>query len=206
MGKEGLNELQKAVEIAPAKAIPHLFLGMHWLGKKELSKAIQELEISARLDQGNPTIAAQLGEAYAAIGDYGTALQAYQIAASLAPEEPTFWLLLSQFCLKNEFQVESTALPAARKALVLAPDSPAALDAMGYSYFLLGELDFAEHFLRQAATLAPDYAVSHYHLGLLWNTRGQAVKARIAFETAQSLDPDGSVGKLAQRALEGTKP
>jgi tetratricopeptide (TPR) repeat protein len=202
IGKDGLAELHRAAGLDPTHPIPHLYLGIHWSKRGELHRALAELERAARLDPQNPTVAIQIGEVYRKLGEQATAIDAYRIATEIAPGEAQYWLLLAQVSLMEEFQVNEIALPAARNALILEPDNPAAVDALGYGYFLLGDLKFAERFLLRAVQLDPSRVQSQYHLGLLMAALERSEPARAAFQMAISLDPDGNVGELARRAME----
>jgi tetratricopeptide (TPR) repeat protein len=205
-GLSGLENLETAVALAPDQLIPHLFLGIHWLEKDEIDLALEELNKAIEIDPQNPTVIAQIGEAYNARGDPAIAIDAYRIAAELNPQDPTFWLLLAQMSLKNEYQVSQVGLLAARNAVALDTNSAAALDALGYAYFLLGDLNFAERFITRALQKEPLLPLTQYHFGLLKATQNDVASAIAAFQFARILDGDGSVGHLAGRALETIAP
>jgi len=206
VGENGIVELLKAVELAPEKVIPHLYLGMHWQLKNNFDMAFNEFERAAELDPMNPAVAAQIGAVYEAKGDINTAIQAYRAAAEMDPQDFSFWLLLALVSLENEFQVAEIALPAARNAVALNPDNPAALDALGYSYYLLEDFNFAETFIHRSIQLDPVSAISQYHLGLLKSIQNEPMAAIAAFTMAYQLDPEGDVGTRAKRALETISP
>jgi tetratricopeptide (TPR) repeat protein len=202
IGENGIRELLKAVELAPEAVIPHLYLGMHWQLKNELDMAFNEFERAAELDPTNPAIAAQIGAVYEAKGDIMTAIQAYRAAAELDPQNPDFWLLLALVSLENEIQVREIALPAARNAVTLDPESPAALDALGYCHYLLEDLIYAETYIRRSIEIDPNSALSQYHFGLLKLIQEETAIAIAAFKTAYKIDPDGPIGMRAKRALD----
>jgi tetratricopeptide (TPR) repeat protein len=206
IGENGIVELLKAVDLAPDEVIPHLYLGMHWQLKNELDMAFNEFERAAQIDPTNPVVATQIGAVYATKGEINTAIQAYRAAAEMNPQDATFWILLAQVSLENEFQIEDVALPAARNAVALSPDNPAALDALGYCYYLLEDFNYAETFILQSIQINPSFALGQYHLGLLRNYQGESMSAIAAFTMAYQLDPEGNIGIRAQRALETISP
>jgi tetratricopeptide (TPR) repeat protein len=206
MGKNGIVELLKAVELAPDLALPHFTLGMHWLAKADSGMALNEFERAVEIDPENPAIIAQIGAAYEATGDLPDAFQAYRAAAEINPQDPKFWLLLAQISLKHEYEVSELALPAARNALVLNPLDASSLDALGYGYYLLGDMNFAEKYLHRAVELDPSLAAAQYHLGLLKYQQDESEAAIAAFKIAQELDSDGNIGFLAQRTLDTLLP
>jgi tetratricopeptide (TPR) repeat protein len=204
--RNGIIQLLEAVELAPDNPIPHLYLGIHWLLKTESVMAMNEFERAIELDPDNPAILVQIGAAYESQGEINLAIQAYLTAAEVNPQDPDFWLLLAKVSLKNEFQVSQIALPAARNALVLNPDHAPAVDALGYSYYLLGDMIFAERFIRRALDLDPFLASAQYHIGLLHLQLDEDEAAIAAFQYAHELDPNGKVGLLAQQSLETILP
>jgi tetratricopeptide (TPR) repeat protein len=204
--QNGIIELLKAVELAPDLPLPHITMGLHWLLKEKNDMALNEFERALELDPNNPAIIVQLAAAYEAKGDLPNALQAYQSAAEIDPQDPSFWLLLAQISLQYEFNVSEIALPAARNALALDPQNAPALDALGYSYFLLGDMNFAEKYLNRAVEADPQLAIAQYHLGLLKSNQNESEAAIAAFELAQELDLGGGIGYLARRSLETILP
>ncbi len=203
MGRNGYPQLKAARDLAPNAPLPRALLGMHWLLTGRPRQALQELEIAVRLDPENPAYAAQLGAAYAEVGQVSAALESYRRAAELGQGEPSFWLLLAQTSLRLETRVQELGLPAARNALVLDPESAAAMDSLGYAHLLLGHMQLAERLLYRALQTDPTRAETYYHWGLLQAARGLPDRAQAALEAAQQLDPEGPIGELALRTIEG---
>ena len=201
-GGEGFEELSDAIHISPAAPLPHLFLGMHWKSSNEFGKAQESLEMAFQLDPTDPIISAELGSAYYALAEYEAAENAYRQAAALAPDEPAFWLLLAQFSLVTEIEIDSLALPASRNALALQPDDPASYDALGFSHFLLNNTVMAERMFQRALALDGSFASAHYHLGLLYLAEGQNDPAIHYLEQAMASDPEGPIAPLAERTLD----
>jgi len=202
VGRNGLAELERASNEAPAAALPHVFLGQHYSTQGDAERATRELVIAANLDPQNPAIAAELGSAYAVNGDLDQALTAYLAATELAPDDARFWLLLAQFSLTYELQIEQLGLPAARNAVTLSGGSPAALDSLGYAQLLQGNLILAERLIVQAVLDQPARAESLYHLGLLRIHQGDAQAGLAAFAAAEALAPQSPAAELARRAVE----
>ncbi len=205
-GGSGLGALYQAARLRPNDPTVHLLLGMHWITAGEPQLAVQEIEQAARLDPDNPHIAAQMGAAYEALGEPQTALQAYEVATQLAPQDPTFWVLLARASLRLSADIQARAMPAARRALLLDPSNPQALDSLGMAYLMLEDYPMAERFLRRALARDPRLPEAHYHLGLLYAAQGQWQAARAALLQAAQLDPQGQTGALARRSLENLFP
>jgi Flp pilus assembly protein TadD len=122
------------------------------------------------------------------------------------PQNANFWLLLAHICLEHELHIADIALPAARNAVALEPNNPNALEALGYSYYLLEDFNYAESFILRSIQLNSELALSQYHLGLLKIVQNEPSIAFAAFKMAYELDPEGSIGIRAQRALETIAP
>jgi len=204
-GQDGLPQLELAVAEAPQAPLPYVLLGKHWLIRGDPARALESFERAAVLAPEDPLIAIDLGAAYAAAGDLSAARQAYQYATDLAPDDAALWSLLAQFTLDYEIEVNEVGLPAARKALILRPRDVAALDRLGYTYFLLGNRILARRFIFEAIQADGKLASAHYHLGLLGLAAGDFERGQAALEFAVALDPDGRYGNLARRSLENLK-
>ena len=75
------------------------------------------------------------------------------------------------------------------RALELLPDSAAVKDSMGWVYFRLGELEQAEHYLREAFAKKRDAEIAA-HLGeLLWIT-GREEEALEVWQVGAEADPE----------------
>lgn len=90
------------------------------------------------------------------------------------------------------------------KAHQLNPDDPAVLDSLGWINYRLGNLDEAEHFLRQALERYPDHEVAA-HLGeVLW-ARGKQREARQVWGNALKDQPDSPILRSTLLRLTGSE-
>lgn len=201
-GLDGLNQLERAIEEAPTAALPQQLLGKHWRSVGDAPRALQAFEAAAVLAPDDPILAADLGAAYAAVGDLPAAEQAFVRAAQLAPDDPVMWQLLAHFTVDYEYKLPQLGIPSARRAVAIRPDASEALDLLGYAYYLNGDWELAERFIALAAGADPYAAPPLYHLGLLQISRGELAEGKQTLRLALGLDPDGRVGRLAQRSLE----
>lgn len=199
--KDGEPSYQQAVALAPASPLAQYLFGLHYRQQGESSKAIPYLQTAQQLDPGNPAIAAELGGAFAATGDFINAEAWFNKSVELAPRQAQFWLLLARFYVDNEFKVAELGLPAARMAVGLDPNSAQAADALGYALIVSGDFVNGEKSLNRAIELNPNLASAHYHFGLYHAIRNKGEEARAAFNHALALDPQGQYGRLAIQAL-----
>jgi len=96
------------------------------------------------------------------------ALGAYEFAASINEQDGFYWHALANFCARNNINITDVGIPAAQRALFLAPDDPLALDTLGWLLSLDGRFFESEKFLLEALQKAGDFASVHFHLGLLY--------------------------------------
>ncbi|MBF8256196.1 MAG: hypothetical protein HW375_1103 [Anaerolineales bacterium] len=200
-GADGLPSLLLASAEAPDDPVIRSLLGQYWLSNGDPAAAAGELDYAHRLDPENPAITAALGAALAQNGRLDEAAEAYRQAATRDPQNPAFWLLLAEFSLRYDYQVESIGLDGARNAVALSPQDPAALSALGMAHSLIGEGPTGERLLQSAISLDPSSALGWYRYSLVLLDQGRADEARQALTTAVTLDAGGIIGRLAQASL-----
>ena len=200
-GADGLPPLLLASAQAPDDQVIRSLLGQYWLSTGDSAAAERELDYAHRLDPENPAITAALGAALAQNGRLDEAAEAYRLAAAWDPQNPAFWLLLAEFSLRYDYQVESIGLDGARNAVALSPQDPAALSALGMAHSLVGEGPTGERLLQSAISLDPSSALGWYRYALVLLDQGRADEAQRALTTAVTLDSGGVIGRLAQASL-----
>lgn len=205
-GKDGQAAHAMAVDLAPDSALAQYLFGLHFRRLAQSQSALPYLEAAQRLDSQNPAIAAELGGAYASLGDLAQAEFWLTRAVSMNEQSGQFWLLLARFYIDFEYHVAELGLPAARMAVGLNPQSALAADALGHALALTGDLANARKLLDDALALDPGLASAYYHLGLLQARQGQAAEAERLLNQALNLDPQGHYGGLALQALSRLAP
>ncbi len=201
-GGDGETELLAAVAADPQSPLPHLLLALHLRATGRPQHALQELQQAAARDPGNPAVLAETAAAYEALGDLVAARDAYRAAAEMARTDASFWLLLAEFALSHEIEIEEVAVPAARNAAALAPQDPRAFSALGYAHLLASRPLLAERCLRRAIDLDPLDARLQLRWGLLRHSMGDLPGALAALTLAAELDPSGAIGLMARRTAE----
>jgi Tfp pilus assembly protein PilF len=202
MGLDGYSEISTALSADPGDPRRYVFLAIHYQKQAEPELALQALDTAARLDPENPAFAAQLGSAFAELGDFSAATQAYLAATDLAPNESQFWLLLARFSLEHDIDLVGLGLPAVRNAISMEPENPVGFELLGTIQFELEEFTLAERSLRSALALEPVSPSTQYVYGLLMQMEGQPEIARAAFLAASLMDTEGRYAQIALRFLE----
>ena len=137
-----------------------------------------------------------LGEAYASLGsllhdqgDFERAEEALRTAIRYSPNYSTSYHWLSHMLVRFPARAPE-ALPYARRAMELDPNSAIILSNLAFSYLVLGDLDNAVRYFEQQIEAQPDFTVAYggYSgtLRLLGDLAGAIEAQRMMIE----LDPD----------------
>ena len=200
--QDGRADLDRALELNPKSVLVRGLRGLYWKRQGNYQQALSEYLLAAETEPENPAWRVSIAETYAQMGDLSSALVAYQRATELASKESIYWRLLALFCAANNVQVEDVGLPAAQKAVQLAPDDASALDMLGWSYLSSGRLSLAEQTLLDAIELAPEFASAHLHLGMTYLAQADRDAAHLELTRARDLDPQGEIGQFAAQLLD----
>jgi len=173
----GLTELDRALALDASLPAVRGLRGLYFQRVGNFRQALVEFENAVSLEPKNPAWYVSLGEAHSKNGDLIRALQAYQTATVLAPENPGYWRLLAIFCAQNNVNVKDVGVPAAQKAVILAPEDPASLDVLGWLLTLDGRHEEAARMLTRALELDPNDASAHIHMGMLYLQRNDRASA-----------------------------
>lgn len=164
----GKAELDQALKLAPESAVVRALAALYWRRAGEPQKALEYLLAIAAQEPDEPVWKVEIAYAYVATGDLMTARDYFEQAINLAPESSLYWQYLARFSAEYQVEPSTLGLPAARKAILLAPDDPAALDTMGMVMMRLGDSASAERFLQRALHSDANYAQAYLHLGQLY--------------------------------------
>ena len=205
-GQDGFPELQAAARISPDSVFVEGLEAVYWLGQDKPYRAVPYLEGAAKQEPGNPVWEAQLGDALARMGKLDDAAASYQKAAALAPNNPVYLQLQAKFCLKYNYQVGETGLPAARQALLLDDKNTEALDLMGQVFLALEDSVSARRFFERAVAADPKNPDAQLHLGSLLLQLGDPAGARPYLRMASKLQPATSAAQQADRLLKQYYP
>ncbi|MBN2044110.1 MAG: tetratricopeptide repeat protein [Anaerolineales bacterium] len=183
---EALFALQKAHQLKPNSLAANLFLSMYYRRSDQPLTAVRYLEAAIQLDPDNKDLQADLAQTLVEAGGASKGFNLLQDLVEEAPEDAENWIRLARLSIDNNLQVAESGLPAARQALLLAPNHPEATLLLGRSYLFLGEKVLAERFLTKAMLLDEQNPEPHYYLGILYLNTGQMEQAR-----AYLLEADG---------------
>lgn len=201
LGYDGSVELDKALRLNHTSATVRGLRALYWSRQEKYAQMLAEYSLANEFEPTNPAWLTGIGEAHAKLGDLISAVNAYQQAVGLAPQDPTYWRLLAMFCAENNIYIEEIGLPAAEQAVNLSPNDAANLDALGYLYFLSGRYSNAELTLLQALEISPQYFPAHLHLAMTYLSQNNRPAAYNALTFVRDADASGAYRALAMQFL-----
>jgi len=201
LGNDGTYAYQRSLDLDGELPAAHYLFGLHYRRLRDNTNAIASLKRAFDLDPSNAGVAAELGSAYTELGELTTAETWYVQAVNVAPDDPSFWLLLAKFYVEHDLKVDADGLLAAQKAVELAPDSAEANDTLGFAQYLNADFARAEENLLKAQSIDPNLASAYFHLGLLYLDTGRTAEAKQPLEAAIALDAGGPTAERAIQAL-----
>jgi tetratricopeptide (TPR) repeat protein len=155
---------------------------------KDYQGALGYLAHARDLQPNDAGFAYEFGVLSLRLGLLGESRRAMAEAVKLAPDNPEFNYGMG---IVSSFAQDSTqGLPYLEKYHALRPSDPAALLAIGATYFRAKNYESASLWLKQAVRHESTAADAHYYLGRIARVEGHLEDARRELEQANTLAPD----------------
>ncbi len=206
LGMPGSEEIERALALSPDLNTVQALAAIHYRRAGRPDVSLVYLHAAANEEPGSAYWQVELGKALSDLNDIQDALLHFLKATELEPGIAQNWIELARFSLNFNIEVERVGLPAARKALTLAPEDANALDIMGALLFSQNDLASAERFLQQSLQQDAANADAQLHLGQVYLATGDLAAARPYLDEAARLTPETAVGKLAERLVQKYYP
>jgi tetratricopeptide (TPR) repeat protein len=199
----------KSVELDKKNSGAELELARVQAAKGSTDQAIATCRRGLENNPNEPGFDILLGDLYQSRRDWNNAIEAYQKALTLKPENPLASNDLAAVMLQfgGNLDVALSLAQTARRGL---PDSPGVADTLGWIYYQKGAYRLAVDSLREAMKLAqtsnsPDNPRIHYRLGMAYAKSGQPALARQQLEKMLKMNPDASDASEAKKQLAQLK-
>lgn len=202
LGKDGWNALLRAKTLNPESDMVVSALVLYWKRQEKFEVALAYIhKLAARYpDEGSWQL--EIGNTLVQSGDVLSAMDAYQRATEIEPDDPQNWQTLAVFSATYGFDAEAFSIPAITRALDLAPDDPSVLDAAGWVYLTIGQLEKAEQFLQLALEEDGDFSSAKLHLAQVYIESNRLSKALPLLKEAAAHTEDSTTAMVARRLLE----
>ena len=202
-GRDGLPDLEAAVEMAPNDPVAYYLLGQHWTLAEDDRAAYETFAQAFALDPDNPALAVEVAAALHRMGNLAEAADWYDVAVELDPDEPNWYVLRAAFYADAAFMLDAGGLALIEEAAQLVPDSPDAHASLGWAAYQTGDYARAYEEFNAALGLDPHHARSRYYFGAVLEQRGDRNGAADAYQfVVDQVGADRGFGRLAARALE----
>ncbi|MDI6401885.1 tetratricopeptide repeat protein, partial [Balneolaceae bacterium ANBcel3] len=190
---------EKANEQVPDDAFIHFFVGSAYFLLDNHTTAVKWLESASELPARSlfrSIILGTMGDIYATIDEWSKAVDAYESALEMNPENDVVLNNYAYYLSEREEQLDK-AREMAVKALELSPDNAAFLDTMGWIYFKLEEYEKAHRYIRKSLETGDASAEVMEHMGDVYDKLGEPDKALYWWKKA--LDKDEERDHLKER-------
>ncbi len=202
-GKDGSEQIKHALSLNPDSVVANAIQAIQYRRQGNLEQALLSLYHAAQLEPEQGIWQFEIANTLVEMENTSEAYSHYVQATLLDPQNPSVWLGLANYCAATGIHLRDSGLPAARKAILLSPQNPDALDAMGRTLATLGDLENAIRYLEAALHQKPDHPGAHLHLAQVYLNLGDSISALEHLSLAQSYainDPETL--NLATRLME----
>jgi tetratricopeptide (TPR) repeat protein len=199
--QEAIDMLTKAKKTVPDEFRIYFLLGISYQRNHQPVDAASSLERALQLDQKNVGCMSALGLVYDELHRHEDSDSMYEHAIRLDPKNH---LLLNNYGYslgERGIQLDR-ALAMAKEAVRQQPLNQSYLDTFGWIYFMKGDYEEAERYIRKAIELGSTSPVIHEHLGDIYFKMQQKEKAMEYWRKA--LQFDGSNTALQEKIQRGS--
>jgi tetratricopeptide (TPR) repeat protein len=177
------------LESTPPKSISKI---ARFIDLGQLDEALQSCQILLESDRENIAAWHQLARAYEAKGDFDRAIESYEKAIEIQPEQP-FWVYRHiGFALRQQERLEE-AIKHYQKAIELQPDDAGIYSLMGQVQKLVGDLEGAIASYQTAIELRVDAPIQIYlNLGEVLSQCDRVDEAISTYQKALELEPENA--------------
>lgn len=177
---------------------------------KKYAKAINYYDqILLNIDSNSDLYAEILyrrGGSYERSGDYKNADNDLLKSLEINPDDAYVLNYLAYSWLEREYKID-TALEMLENAYASRSNDPYIIDSIGWAYFLVGQYEKAENFLKRAVELMPQDPIVNDHYGdILWKLN-RKIQARYFWQYVLKLEEteDAMKKNIKEKLIDGIK-
>jgi tetratricopeptide (TPR) repeat protein len=202
--KQAESQWQQVQDLRPYNWEPFYRAGLLLIKQNQWVEAETALKKVLTLSPGLAEGWRNLGVVYLGAGKFDLALQSYNRARQLEPQNASYCADAGMALSKMNRHGE--ALQNYRAAVKLEPDSWVAHLALGHELVVANQIAEAEGEFGEVIRLRPDNSHAHLNLGVLLAKQGQLDEAQREFEAALRLEPgNGNAQEYLTRVREMKK-
>ncbi len=208
---EQIEQMQAAAEDAEqrrqsaAEVRLNMDQGLQFYDQGEYEQALAVFNTALELDDRQPALWANVGNAHSKLNQNEQAIEAYQKALDLAPDDATLYQNMGG--LYASMGDSEKARELYQKAVSLSAygdprDAAVNYYNMGVTFINAGKAEEAIEALTKALEADPDYAEAHYQLGLSMLGTGQMEESAGHLRKYLELTPEGPNAEVARQLVE----
>ncbi|MEI8316099.1 MAG: tetratricopeptide repeat protein [Verrucomicrobiota bacterium] len=197
--EEALKESETAVRLRPQWVDAQVQAGQICWRLKRYADGVKYLQAALKLAPNAIAIKLSLADLYEVQANDAGAIELYREVLTANAKQTVALNNLASLLVKTGKAAE--ALPLARQAVSIEPQNPNYRDTAGWTAFLAGNKNEALLHLLEAVRLAPQFGLTHFHLGKILLSQGQKAEARQEFKRAVDSGLPAAEKQEAQTAL-----
>ncbi|MGF1669724.1 MAG: tetratricopeptide repeat protein, partial [Balneolaceae bacterium] len=189
---EVIENAEKANKYVPDDAFIQFFAGASYMLKDQNDKAIKWLEeatLSPAQSNFRSIIYSTLGDAYTDQDQWEDAVQAYETALRLDPNNHNAMNNYAYFMAIRGERIDY-AQELSLKAIRMEPENAAYLDTVGWIYYLKDDYDLARQYIEASVETGDASAEVFEHLGDVYDKLDKPDKAKMWWQRALDEDPE----------------
>ena len=179
--------------------------GLQLFNQGEYEQALVAFNTAVEMDDQQPALWANIGNAHSKLSHNEQALEAYQKAIDLAPEDPTLYQNMGGLYASTGDTEKARELYQKAVSLSAYGDPRAAAVNyynMGVTFINSGNAEEAVEALNKALEADPEYAEAHYQLGISMLGTGQMEESAKHLKKYLELTPEGPNAEVAKQLVE----
>lgn len=196
------QELERAIELDPAKQAPYLLLAKIYNDTDRRAGALAQLNALIEQQPGHPRALMQLGMLYTEMGDAQKAAESYEPLVKSDNQFTPLALNNLAYLYSEKLNNLDRAYELARRSRQLLPDDASIADTLGWILYHRGEYAQALVHLQESAAKLAQIGEVHYHLGMAHYALANEAPARAAFQLALNLEPQAAWNHEIRDRLE----
>ena len=179
---EALRTSRKALELAPERAESHISAGIAHCMVQEYAKSESEFDKAIALDAKNYDAWYFYGRTKVHEGELERAIELFEQAAKVRPEDYQSMLLLPQLYhsvgnQERELETARQGIERARASLDLNPDDNRALNMIAFALLRTGDREEAVRCMEESVRKEPMDTIVHYNAACLYALAGEPEKS-----------------------------
>ncbi len=185
---EAIDQCRETIRLDPSLSEAHSALAYALYRSKKIDDSFTTLQNALAKFRNDERLLNLAGELYLDAGQFGEALQYYEILAGIYPEKIYYQIRLAHCYLRTER--DSEAVAAANKVIQAEPQNSEAYLILGRVYSEIGFSEEALAAFQKAWELNKNNAEAFYYLGTVQERLGKRAEAITSLRTAVRLFPD----------------